>query len=42
MNTIKDDNLKLKTKVQSMQQEISKKDKDLELLTLKIQSFNAG
>ena len=39
MNTMKDELLKLKTKMQVNNQEMSKKDKDIEILTMKLQQI---
>jgi hypothetical protein len=36
MNVMKDENTRMKTKVAFMQQEIDKKDKDIESLTFKL------
>jgi predicted nuclease with TOPRIM domain len=37
MNVVKDENIRLKTKITTLQQEMDKKDKDLENLTLRLQ-----
>ena len=37
MNSMKDENLKLKTKLSQSIQEMAKKDKDIEILTMKLQ-----
>lgn len=36
MNTMKDENVKLKTKISVIQQEMTKKDKDIQILSQKL------
>lgn len=42
MNSMKDELLKIKTKLQVSTQEMSKKDKDIEILTMKLQQIQMG
>ncbi len=36
MNVVRDENIRLKTKITTLQQEMDRKDKDLESLTLRL------